>query len=103
MNTVQNTNTKTNQRDRWESDVLQQVQNEIDDALLLHAPDDWTDEQLGQIETIVLDHTRSLLHDLSMDELRTEVVLKKHIESACAETMRLIDTWRCSDADDFDS
>jgi hypothetical protein len=94
MNIMPNTYTSKTQRERSESDVLQQVQNEIDDALLLHAPDDWTDEQLGQIETIVLDHTRSLLHDLSIDELRTEVVLKKHIDGAFAETMKLIDSWR---------
>jgi hypothetical protein len=77
-------------RDQLESDILNQVRNEIDDALLLHAPTRWPDERLDEIEQQVLDHTGLVLATLSTTELQSQGALQNHIVLAVAETKRMI-------------
>jgi hypothetical protein len=54
---TQNTTTPSF-RDEIESDILQQVRNEVQEALLLHAPAEWQHEQCEAVEESVLDHRR---------------------------------------------
>jgi len=77
-------------RDQLEDDIVQQVENEIQEALLLHAPTTWADERLDAIEEEVLDHTRLVLDALSTDELQSAGALIAHIAQAVADTKRLI-------------
>jgi hypothetical protein len=77
-------------RDQLESDIVQQVQNEVDDTLLMHAPTTWSDERLDGIEKQVLDHTQLVLDALSTSELQSQGALKTHIVHAIAETKRMI-------------
>lgn len=73
-----------------ESDILQQVRNEVQEALLFHAPTTWADERLEAVEERILDHTRLVLAALSMNELRSAGALRTHIAQAGADTKRLI-------------
>ena len=77
-------------REQLESDIVQQVQNEVDDTLLMHAPTTWSDERLDEIEENILDHTRLVLDTLSTDELRSPGALQYHIVLATAQTKRII-------------
>lgn len=65
-------------------DVVAQVSNEIQDTLLHHAPDDWPEETLDEIEQRVLDHTHRLI------DLKPRWAAQKHIAWAVDETKRLI-------------
>jgi hypothetical protein len=76
-------------RDPLESGVVQQVQNEVQETLLLHAPLTWTDERLDRIEQQVLDHTRLLMETLNTNELRS-ADFRTEVAKAVAETKRLI-------------
>jgi hypothetical protein len=81
-------------RDEIESDIVQQVRNEIQEVLLLHAPPTWPDDRLDDIEKQVLDHTRLVLDALSANELQSAGALQSHIVQAVAEVKRLIRTGR---------
>jgi hypothetical protein len=78
-------------RGKIESGILQQVQNEIDEVLLLHAPKTWSDERLDDIERQVLGHTSRILAGLSTNELRSPDVLQTHIDQATMETKRRVE------------
>jgi hypothetical protein len=86
----QNTTTTIPVRDQLESDIIQQVRNEVQETLLLHAPDLWADERLDVIEQKVLDNTRIVLASLSIDGLRSPGALQNRIVHALTETKRLI-------------
>ena len=77
-------------RTEIEADILQQVQNEIEEVLLLHAPTTWADERLEAIEQKVLDHTRLVMEALSTNELRSPGALRTHIAQAVADAKRII-------------
>ncbi len=77
-------------RDQIEADIIQQVGNATEEALLLHAPVNWPNERLDEIEEEVLAHTRLVLDSLSASELQSEGALAAHIDQAVAETRRLI-------------
>jgi len=77
-------------RDQLEAASLQQISNEVEDTLLMQAPEDWSDEQCEGVEERVLDHTRLVLSALSTLELRSSGALRTHICQAIAETKRLI-------------
>jgi hypothetical protein len=82
--------TRRDPRYKSESDILHQVRNEVQDALLRHAPLKWPDECLEVIEEKVLDHTKMILAALSTNELRSPGALRTHITQAVAQTKRLI-------------
>ena len=86
----QNPKTKPNFRDRLESGILQRVQNDIQETLLLQAPEAWADERLDQIEKLVLDGTRASVAGSTIEELRSDGALRTHITQAVAETRSLI-------------
>src|SRR5438105_890077 len=65
-------------------DVVAQVRNEIQDTLLHHAPDDWPEKTLDEIEQLVLDHTHRLI------DFKPRWATEKHIAWAVGETKRLI-------------
>ncbi len=84
-------NTKTtNTRKTIESDIVQQVRNEVQEALLHHAPLKWPDERLEVIEETVLDHTKMIVAGLSTNQLRSPGSLRTYIADAVAKTKRLI-------------
>jgi hypothetical protein len=72
-------------------DIVQQIRNEVDDTLLIHAPDEWPDEELDDIEAKVLDQTRVALEALSAKEIQSPGTLDRHIAQAVTEAKRLID------------
>ena len=73
-----------------EDDILQQVGNEIQETLLLHAPENWSDERLEAIEEEVVQNTRAALDTLSTEELQSPGVLRLHIAQAVADAKKLI-------------
>jgi hypothetical protein len=77
-------------RDQLESDIVQQVRNEVDDALLQYAPTTWSEERLDEIEKHVLNHTQLVLDALSTSELQSQGALQTHICHAIAEAKRII-------------
>jgi hypothetical protein len=77
-------------KEQTAEDITQQVRNEIEDTLLMHAPDHWQEEELDRIEENVLSHTRQVVDALSTSELQSAGALDRHIEQAVAETKRLI-------------
>jgi hypothetical protein len=77
-------------REQLEKDIVQQVRNEVQEVLLLHAPPTWPDDRLDDIEKQVLDHTRLVLDALSANELQSAGALQNHIFQAIAETKRVI-------------
>ena len=85
-----NENQTTITRNQLEADIVQQIQNDVQEALLLHAPTTWSDERLDHIEQQVLDHTRLVLDALSTVELQSEGALRTHIGQAVADTKRIL-------------
>jgi hypothetical protein len=82
--------TKRDLRDRLEFDVLEQVQNEIEEALLLYAPSTWNDNYLDEIVKKILDNTKMVLAALSTSELQSAGALRSHIAQAVSDTKRRI-------------
>ena len=80
------------------ADILQQVRNEVQQTLLLDAPESWADEQLDQIEKQVLEDTRFSLAAVTTDELQSGSALRIHTTRAVAETLSLIQSVKTSKA-----
>jgi len=81
---------KTTLRPQNAEDIIQQVQRQVEDTLLHHAPLRWPDEELDAIEETVLAHTRLVLESLSAKQIRSAAALDDQIRQAVAETKRLI-------------
>jgi hypothetical protein len=77
-------------RSEIEADIVQQIQNEIQEAILLHAPESWSDEKCAAVEESALDNTRVILDALSTKELQSAGALRSHIAQAIADTKRMI-------------
>lgn len=77
-----------------EADVVQQVANEVQETILRHAPETWSNERCEEVEEAVLSHTRSVISALTADELRSSAALHHHIEAAIAETKAVLQGWR---------
>jgi hypothetical protein len=82
--------TRRHLRHKIESDILHQVRNEVQEALLLHAPLKWPDERLEVIEERVLNHAKMVVTALSTNDLRSPGALRTYIARAVADTKRLI-------------
>ena len=76
-------------RQSIEADLIQQVANEIEDTLILHAPDHWPDETCDEIERQVLDQTRTNMTAQTTSELQLPGTLRQHISTAVETTKRL--------------
>jgi len=76
--------------ERNKSDFFQQIQNEVQEALLLNAPETWPDENLEEIEAQVLARTRLAVEVLSPSQLSSPSILAGHVGQAVVETKRLI-------------
>jgi hypothetical protein len=61
---------ENNAREQLKTDIMLHVPNEVQAAILHHAPEYWQDNELTFIETAVLDYIRDGLDDLSTAELR---------------------------------
>jgi hypothetical protein len=77
-------------RNDIESDILEQVRDEIREAMLLHAPHSWKQNRREAVEEGVLAESRMILEALSTSELRSAGALRTHIGRAIDETKRLI-------------
>lgn len=77
-------------RSEIESDVLQQVRDEVQEAILLHAPQSWKQKRREAVEESVLAETQMILDALSTKELGSMGALRSHIGRAIDETKRLI-------------
>lgn len=75
---------------RAKSDFLEQVQNEVQEALLLNAPETWSDENLEEIEEQVLARTRLAIESLGPSHLWSHSVLAEQVDQAIVETKRLM-------------
>jgi hypothetical protein len=84
--------TKGDSRDQIESDIIHQVRNEIQQTILLHVPDSWSDDRCDAVEESALDHTRHVLAALSNSEVQSAGALQIHIAQAIAETKSIIRT-----------
>ena len=73
-----------------EDDILQQVGHEVQEALLMYAPEQWTDEDLDAIEEKVTKHTRLVMAALTTDEIQSAGALRRHIANAIADAKKLI-------------
>jgi hypothetical protein len=81
---------KATKREQTEANIIQQIQNEVQETLLHHAPAHWRDQQLDRIEAEILGDSRSALASLSAQELVSPDTLKRYVELAVAETKRRI-------------
>jgi hypothetical protein len=81
---------KAPSRGEIESDILQQVRDEVWEAIVLHAPQSWSQARREAVEESVLAETRLVLDALSTNELRSSGALRSHIGRAIDETKRLI-------------
>ena len=77
-------------RHEIESDILQQVREEVQDAILFHAPQSWKQDRREAVEESLLAETRMILDALSTNELGSTGALRFHIGRAIDETKRLI-------------
>jgi hypothetical protein len=75
-------------RSGFESDLMQQVRNEVQDTILFHAPQNWSDERCEDVENTVMNETRTVVSALSTQELRSSTALQHNINTAVAETMK---------------
>jgi len=71
------------------SDIMQQVRNEVQHTLLLHAPELWTDERLDEVEAIVMGATRRRLGELSLQQLFASWTTGQQIWVAVSHTTEL--------------
>jgi len=78
-------NTETYTTETRIADILQQVGNEVEEALLLDAPSQWPDEVLDEILQRVLDYIKGLL-----DQHRPIWTLQTYTALASIQTNRLI-------------
>lgn len=74
--------------DRFTADILNQVQHSVQETLLLHAPEAWTEDDCDQIEKQVLDGT---LRSLMLGKRHLPEAALPFINFAVDETKRLID------------
>jgi len=77
-------------RSEIESEILQQVREEVQEAILLHAPQSWTQAKREAVEESVLAESRLVIEALSTNELGSTSALRSHIGRAIDETKRLI-------------
>jgi len=77
-------------RNQFAFDILQQVKNEVQETLLLHAPTTWPDERLDLIEQQVMDRTRLTLDTLNIDEIQSADAFQFVMTKAVAKTKHLI-------------
>lgn len=77
-------------RGEIEAFILQQIQNEIRDAILLNAPESWSQEKRDAVADSVMDNTRLVLAALSTNELQSAGALRSHIAQVIADTKRII-------------
>ncbi len=77
-------------RSEIEADIVQQVREEVQEAILLHAPKSWKQERREAVEESVLAESRMILDALSTKELVSTGALLSHIGRAIDETKRLI-------------
>lgn len=77
-------------RSEIESDILQHVRNEIQEAIHLYTPESWSQERREAVEESALADTRMILDALSINELQSAGALRTHIGRSIAETKRLI-------------
>jgi hypothetical protein len=77
-------------RHEIESDILQRVREEVQEAILVHAPQSWKQDRREAVEENVLAETRMILDALSTKELGSTGALRTHIGRAIDETKRLI-------------
>lgn len=80
----------TTARDEIEADVIQQVTEEVQEIILHHAPESWSQERREAVEECVLADTRMILDALSTGELQSSGALRTHIGRAMSEAKRLI-------------
>ena len=76
--------------ERSKSDFVHQIANEVQETLLLNAPETWPDENLEEIESQVLARTHVAVEGLSPSQLCSPSILAGHVGQAVAETKRLI-------------
>jgi hypothetical protein len=74
----------------FESDIIHQVRNFVEETLLLHAPDCWSDEELFQIEETVLDRTSLALRSFAFAKTPSLDPTRLFIEAAVETTKHLI-------------
>ncbi len=74
--------------DRFAADILNQVKYSVQETLLLHAPEAWTEDDCDQIEKQVLDGT---LRSLMLGKSHLPEAALPFINFAVDETKRLID------------
>jgi hypothetical protein len=77
-------------RSEIESEILQQVREELQEAILLYAPQSWKQDKRDAVEQSVLGETQMILDALSTNELGSTGALRSHIGRAIDETKRLI-------------
>jgi hypothetical protein len=77
-------------RGQLERDILQQAENEVEQALLLHASPSWSDGQCEAVEQAVLNNMKIMLAALSTSELQLPGAARLQISRAVAETERMI-------------
>lgn len=90
LNQSDDTGTTSASRSEFESDILQQVRCEVQEAILLTAPKSWSREKCEAVEESVVAESRMILDALSTSELQSSRALQSHISRAIAETKRLI-------------
>jgi hypothetical protein len=77
-------------RDEIESDIIQQLREEVQETILHHAPQSWSLESREAVEESVLADTRMILDALSTSELQSAGALRMHIGRARSEAKRLV-------------
>jgi hypothetical protein len=77
-------------RHEIETEIIQQVREEVQEAILLHAPQSWKQDRREAVEENVLAESRMILDALSTNELGSTGALRSHIGRAIDEAKRLI-------------
>jgi len=77
-------------RSEFESNILQDVRYEVQEAIIRSAPESWSQERREAVEESVLSESRMILDALSTIELQSAGALQTHIGRAIAEAKRLV-------------
>jgi len=73
-----------------EYEVLEQITEELREAIDLHSPESWPQERRDALGESMLTESQRVLDALSTNELRSAGGLRSHIAQAVAETKRWI-------------
>lgn len=86
--------TTKDEREQLEAEITEHIRTQVQDTILTHVPDNWSDQQRQELEMRMMLDAKRTLSALTTAELRSPSALDNYIRSAADEAMRMLRGWR---------